>query len=594
MVEADRSIFRLLRDFVPHVSLRRRKQFVLLMLLMLLGAGAELVTIGAVIPFISVMADPESAFQFPLLQELFAALGWKNPEDIVAPMTGLFLLLVALATATRLLLLWASNRYVYALGYDIGVALYNRTLKQPYSFHIARNTSEIIAAVNKVQAVLNGAVKPILEGAIALVLSIAIIGILMYIQAGAVSVAAVTLVLAYLIIGGLTRLRLKSNGKQIAEAQTGRVRCIQEGLGGIRDVILDNSQDQITRTFARVDQRLRRAQASNTFLGGVPRYLIEAMGVFLIISLAWFLAAQAGGLIGALPILGALALGAQRLLPLLQRIYTAWARMTGNQQMFADVLELLELPAPQRGKGGRASPLPFEREIRLDGVGFRYARDHEQVLQDIDLTIEKGSHVGIIGPTGSGKSTLVDVIMGLLDPTQGRILIDGVIIDANNQEAWQQRISHVPQHIFLADATIAENIAIGVPSRQIDMSRVRNAARYACIAEFIEANPKAYEAAVGERGIQLSGGQRQRIGIARALYKNADVLVFDEASSALDAATEAAVMEAVNNLAPEITLFTIAHRLQTLRGCDLIVRLKDGGVDEARSLEDILPNHQQA
>lgn len=588
----DRSIYRLLRDFVPHVSPRRRKQFMLLILLMLIGAGAELVTIGAVIPFITLMAEPEAAFRFPLIQETFKAFGWQKPEAIVAPVTGLFLLVVGVATATRMLLLWASNRLLYAVGYDLGVALYNRTLNQPYSFHIARNTSEIIAAVNKVQGVLNGAVKPLLDGAIALVLSIAIIGALVYIQPGATSIAAAIFVLAYAVIGGWTRLRLKTNGKRIAEAQTGRVRCVQEGLGGIRDVILDNSQDQITESFARIDQRLRRGQASNAFLAQVPRFLIEAIGIFLIVGLAWFLSSQAGGLMGALPVLGALALGAQRLLPLLQKIYAAWARMTGNQQMFADVLELLELPVHRQGKNIPTAPLPLEREIRLENVSFSYASGREQVLKNIDLVIAKGNRVGIIGATGSGKSTLVDIIMGLLEPTEGRLLVDGIAVDGKNRGAWQQRISHVPQHIFLTDATIAENIAIGVPSRQIDMDRVRKAARCACIAEFVEKNPKNYQATVGERGIELSGGQRQRLGIARALYRNADVLILDEATSALDTSTEDAVMENLASAAEEITVIIIAHRVQTLARCDSIIRLGSGRLVDIETYDEVLSSDE--
>lgn len=587
---AERSIWRLLRDFVPHVPARRRKQFFGLLGLMLVGAGAELVTIGAVIPFISLMAEPESAFKFPLLQNFFSALGWKRPEAIVGPMTALFLLVVLLSGAIRLILLWASNRYVFALGYDVGVALYNRVLNQPYSFHITHNTSEIIAAVNKVQAVLNGAVKPLLDGSIALVLSIAIIGALIYIEPGATAIASTTFVTAYLIIGGLVRLRLRANGKRIAAAQTQRVRSIQEGLGGIRDVILDNSQHHITKTFSRVDYGLRKAQASNAILNQVPRYLIETIGIFLMITLAWILANRSGGLVGALPMLGALALGAQRLMPLLQKIYGAWARMTGNQQMFADVVELLELPPPFTAQDGTASVLSFNNTIRLQDVGFRYALGHEDVIRGISITISKGTRLGIVGPTGGGKSTLVDIVMGLLEPTTGQLMVDSVAIDESNRHDWRKHISHVPQHIFLADASIAENIAIGVPAHKIDLERVRHAAQCACIADFVAANPRGFDAPVGERGIQLSGGQRQRIGIARAIYRHADVIVLDEATSALDMETETAVMDAVNRLDSSLTVIMIAHRVQTLRNCELIARLENGKLSAVGSYEEVIDN----
>lgn len=560
---------------------------------MLLGAGAELVTIGAVIPFITLMADPDAAFRFPILQNIFSRLGWQQPHSIVAPMTILFLLIVLCATAIRLLLLWVSTRYVAALGYDIGVALFKRVLNQPYSFHIAHNTSETIAAIGKVQSVLGGAVKPVLDGAISISLGLAIIAALIYIQPTATSIAAVTLISAYFVIGMLVRIRLKTNGKRMAHAQTQRVRCIQEGLGGIRDVILDNSQQQISLTYARVDKRLRTASANNGILKQVPRYLIEAIGVAMVVGLAWFLTNQAGGLMAALPVLGALALGAQRLLPLLQRVYAAWASMTGSQQMLIDVLDLLELPVPESATGKPVVAMSFKQDIALCKVGFRYAGHSDQVLSEVDLRIPKGTRLGIVGPTGSGKSTLVDIIMGLLEPVQGELKVDGVVVDDNNRSQWRQRISHVPQHIFLADATIAENIAIGVPTNRIDLERVYYAAQCACIADFVESRPLGFQAKVGERGIKLSGGQRQRLGIARAIYRHADVIVLDEATSALDIETENAVMAAVDQLGQELTVLIIAHRVATLRQCDVIVRLEKGKVVQIGSYDSVILNDQK-
>jgi len=550
---------------------------------MLIGAVAELVTLGAVIPFLSLMADPEAAFQYPILQDVFNSLGWQRPEAIVIPMAIAFLVVVAAATGIRLLLLWVSTRLVFALGYDIGVSLYKRMLGQPYSYHIAQNSSETIAAVNKVQAVINGAVWPVMDGTIALVLSLAIVGALIAIDPTATLSAAITFVVFYWIVALVIRARMRTNGKRIAAAHTDRVRCVQEGLGSIRDVILDQSQQHYTAVFARADQSLRLAQARNSFLKLVPRYLVEAIGVFLIVGLALVLLQQEGGLLGALPILGALALGAQRLLPLLQKIYAAWASMTSSHQMFADVLRLLQLPDLPLPPRHRIEAQPFEKEIKLKRVEFCYGQDSDHVLKEVDVTITKGARVGIIGPTGSGKSTLVDILMGLLEPTIGRLTVDGTPIEHHNRAAWQKRISHVPQHIYLADASIVENIAIGVPEGKIDRERAVWAARCARIADFIESAHDGYDARVGERGIRLSGGQRQRIGIARALYRHADVLVFDEASSALDSDTEAAVMDAINSLAPELTLIIIAHRVDTLRGCDLILRVESGLVAEERA-----------
>ncbi len=580
-------ILHLLRDFIPHISGRRRKQFFLVLVLMLAGAAAELITLGAVIPFIALMADPSAALDYPLLQRLFTSLGWQSADSIVLPMTLLFLLVVAGATAVRLLLLWVSTRWVFALGYDVGVSMYARVLNQPYSFHITRNTSEIIAAVNKVQAVLNGTVRPIMDGIISTALAVAIITALILIEPVATIAAAVVFISLYLIISGLTRLKLRLNGKHIAAAQTQRIRCVQEGLGSIRDVLLDHSQAQYTTDYARADQRLRRAQASSQLLKRTPSFLMQSLAIVLIVILAYSFSHRDGGLIATLPLLGALALGAQRLIPLLQKIYDAWASLISSHQMFVDVLELLSLPVPQ-ATTRETRRLPFEHELRLEGVSFTYPQTETGVLKNIDLVIPRGSRVGIVGPSGSGKSTLVDLIMTLLVPDQGRLLVDGTPLDEHNRASWQNHVSHVPQHIFLADASIAENIAIGVPQKKIDHDRVVEAARAARIHEFIAARQRGYASPVGERGIQLSGGQRQRLGIARAIYRQASVLVLDEATSALDNDTETSVINCLDDLGDDLTIIMIAHRLTTLSSCNLIIQLDAGRVIQTGSFQQII------
>jgi ATP-binding cassette subfamily B protein len=286
------------------------------------------------------------------------------------------------------------------------------------------------------------------------------------------------------------------------------------------------------------------------------------------------MALQQDGLELALPLLGAFALGAQRLLPLLQQVYQSWATLRGASKTVDHVLALLEQPLPRHAIEQSPPPLPYYRDIELRDVGHRYNPGGPWVLRHISFRIPKGSRVGVKGTTGSGKSTLLDIVMGLLSPTTGQVLVDGAPVTPTNQRAWQAHIAHVPQSIYLADASVAENIAFGTPTAQIDLERVREAASRAQIAKTIEALPNGYDTLVGERGVQLSGGQRQRIGIARALYKRADVLVFDEATSALDTKTEAEVMGAIQTLDRELTIFLIAHRLSTLEGCDVTVDLK--------------------
>jgi ATP-binding cassette subfamily B protein len=290
---------------------------------------------------------------------------------------------------------------------------------------------------------------------------------------------------------------------------------------------------------------------------------------------------------GAIPILGALALAAQRLLPLVQQGYAGYASMIGGQGSLRDLLDLLDQQLPTRSAAA-SPPVVFRARIELRALRFAYSPDGPEIIRGVEIDIPRGARVGFVGTTGSGKSTLLDIIMGFLDPTAGVVMVDGVVMDADLVRSWQSRIAHVPQSIFLTDSTIAENIAFGVPSDAIDMDRVRRAAARAQIAETIEAWPEGYATLVGERGVRLSGGQRQRIGIARALYKQADVLVLDEATSALDAETEEAVMMAIDSLHDELTVLIVAHRLTTLRGCSRIVELVDGRIARTGTYAEIV------
>jgi ATP-binding cassette subfamily B protein len=319
-----------------------------------------------------------------------------------------------------------------------------------------------------------------------------------------------------------------------------------------------------------------------------PRFVIEAIGIVAIAVIAYALSTRPGGVIAAIPIMGALAVGAQRMLPLLQQAYSSWALMMGNRDSLGDALKLLELPEPdEKAAADEVKRIPFDSEIRLENVSFHYQPEGPAVLEQLDLRIPKGARIGFIGETGSGKSTLIDVLIGLLSPSGGRMTVDGRTIDLSNHKAWQKHIAHVPQTIFLSDASIADNIAIGARG-EIDRERVQLAARQARIADTIEAWPDGYKTSVGERGVKLSGGQRQRIGIARALYKQADVIIFDEATSALDSDTERAVMQAIDELGSELTILIVAHRLTTLKGCSQIYELQAGRLKPVGTYADLV------
>jgi ATP-binding cassette subfamily B protein len=571
-----------------HLSQRRQRQFVLLMGLMLVSAFAEIVSLGAVLPFLGILVAPDRVFSHPIVADVALAWGITSADQLVLPLTVAFATAALIAGAIRMLLLWVSTRLAYACGADLSIEVYRRTLYQPYRVHVARNSSEVISGItNKV----GGAVS-VLYQLLALtsstVLMMTIMLALIAIDPMVASVAAVGFGASYALITWMSRQRLHRNSQRIAYEQTQVVKALQEGLGGIRDVLLDGTQPVYCDIYRQADLPLRRAQGNNVFIGQSPRYAMEALGMVLIAALAYVLGRQVGGIATALPVLGALALGAQRLLPALQQSYSAWAGIAGSHASLADTIALLDQPLPAELLQPTLAPLSFQNAIHFDTVRFRYTSDGPWVLDGLNLTIPKGARVGFVGSTGSGKSTTLDLLMGLLMPTEGELLVDGHPISGNRVRAWQRSIAHVPQSIYLADTTLAENIAFGVPPDTIDLDRVQQAARQAQIANFIESSPEGYQAFVGERGIRLSGGQRQRIGIARALYKQASVLVFDEATSALDNATEQSVMDAIEGLSGDLTILLIAHRLSTVRRCDTIVELEHGRVVAKGTYEQLL------
>lgn len=588
-MHTSQTIIRLLNRLWHHISPRRRGQFGLLLILMILASFAEILSIGAVLPFLGVLTVPVRVFEHSAAQPFVQALGLNTPDQLLLPLTIAFGLAIVVAGAMRLLLLWASTRISFATGADLSIGIYRRTLYQPYSVHVGRNSSEVI---NGISVKANGVIYNIILPGLTLISAAVMLSSIL------VALIAVDPIIALAAFGGfgsiyaliirLTRKQLLIDSQRIARESTHVIKSLQEGLGGIRDVLIDGSQSAYCQIYRNADQPLRRAQGNNLFISQSPRYGMEALGMLLIAALAYTLAQQADGIGKAIPVLGALALGAQRMLPVLQQAYAAWTSIQGGQVSLLDTLELLDQPLPDYADQSFPEPMPFRQQIRLNQLSFRYSTQAPLVLSGLNLSITKGSRIGFIGKTGSGKSTLLDIMMGLLQPTEGTIEIDGQQVATGNHRAWQAHIAHVPQAIFLADSTIEENIAFGIPVGKIDHKRVRQAARQAQIDSIIEIWPNQYQTLVGERGIRLSGGQRQRIGIARALYKQADVIIFDEATSALDSETEQAVMQAIEGLSDDLTILIIAHRLTTLKNCTHVVELCDGKIKRVGTYREIV------
>lgn len=593
MTDATRTegaLWTLLPEIYRMLSPRRKRHLHLVLGLMLLGAVAELATLASLVPFLSLLTGVAHPPRSPSFAHLFAATGATSASQQILLAAMLFAAIVLTAGAIRLALSWSTHMFMALLGDELTCEVQRRILMQPYPFHLEHNSSEAVAAIDTVQMLVINVLVQLIYAIVAGFIALAIVAALIYVEPFAATIAAAAFSLLYLVVSAFTRPRLARNSKAIGAAYEQRIRIVQESIGGIRDVVIDGAQRLYLDAFAKVSRRYSIATATTDFYSGAPRFIIEAVGMAVIAMVAMLIAYRAGGFVAALPLLGAVALGAQRLLPLLQQVYHGWASISGHRSLVADVVELLRLPIPsEESDSSSIEPLPLRDEISIDRVSFSYPGRRRPVLHNVTLEIPRGLILGIVGQTGSGKSTLADLIMGLIEPNEGRIAVDGVHFTGDARRRWRREIAHVPQAIFLADTNIAQNIAFGVPAERVDQERVRAAAATAQLHEFVASLPDGYATTVGERGIRLSGGQRQRLGIARAIYKQTPVLVLDEATSALDDVTEAAVMEALGALGDEgRTIVIIAHRLSTLARCGLLVRLEEGRVTAIGSHADVV------
>ena len=572
--------FQLLLNVWREIGQKRKIQLGFLLFTIILTALTETLSVGMIFPFLSVITSPESN----TFSQYLKLLNITDRSESIYFVTVVFIVAILFSGGMRITLLWMQTSISNRIGADFSCNIYRRTLYQNYLAHISRNSSELISGITgKVEVLVHGMIFPVISICSALTILIFIMTTLILMQPllslGLFSLFGVI----YLVISMSTKSILLENGRIIGSKTTEVLKLLQEAFGGIRDMIIGGTQEAYYDLFVEADHGLRRAHSRNSIIGGTPKFLIESFAFIAIAGVAFYYTIGGDGeAVEAIPLLGLMVLGMQRLLPMLQQIYHGVTLVHGSRRSVEAVLAFLEQPLPTGLGGKQQCMLSFTSGIELKGVAFKYPDGSEYALKDIDLRIKKGECIAFIGKTGCGKSTLVDIIMGLLNPTSGRICIDGVDITESNKSSWQAHIAHVPQAIFLSDASIAENIAFGVPKSMINHDRVHLAAQQSQISDVIESWPDRYDTHVGERGVRLSGGQRQRIGIARALYKNADLLVLDEATSALDIETEKEIIKLINSLSKNLTIIMIAHRLSTLNGCDAIYEMKSGKLRELK------------
>jgi ATP-binding cassette subfamily B protein len=555
------------------------------------AAFGEVANLAALLPVLRLLAYPKLSFH---------SLGWLGGglQDLESSQLLLlfgfgFMVVVVISSSLRLLTIYFEHRLTGLIAVDLGAHVFRSVLSRPYPWHLQHNSSAILANVTKdVESVART-----FKNLLALFINLSIIlllGLALLIFApGPMSALASILSLAYIITYRFTSASLSSDGARSNGAYKQAIKAAQEALGGIRDILLDRTQPTFQKQFYKSSRDQYLAMASIDFKAQSPRYVIEGFSLVVLVGFCLVLAFHGENLADMLPLLGTMVVGAYRILQPLQQCFVGFSLLQSNNDSLKQLLPFLSSELGNNGTAYRdqvGSPIAFDSELTLQKVSFAYQRSFPPVLQDLQLTIPVGTRIGLVGSTGSGKTTCCDLILGLLQPSKGRVLIDGIDLHAqpNLLASWQRSIAHVPQHIFLSDASFAENIAFGHPNHEIDHELVRSAASQALISDVIESYPGGYDSQVGERGVRLSGGQRQRIGIARALYKQARVLVLDEATSALDNSTEAQVMETIYGLDRRLTLILIAHRLSTVRSCDQIVLLESGSIKAFGSYESLM------
>ena len=574
------SSFELLVSFWHKVSGRRKVQIKVLILLMLFNGFCEILSISSVVPFLSVLVNSETLWEKPFIKEISSYFGIQDHYGLLLPITMIFVFSIFLSAFIKLLNIWATGRLSASIGSDFSCSAFERTLYQPYSVHISRNSSDLIASVSIQIKTCMAILESVLNMISAFVVLLSILFVLILVDWKVAFIIFTVFGVIYTLIRLFARKRLDINGKKIDQFTKNQVKYLTEGIGAIRDVLLSGNQKNYVKVYREKDIKLWHLGAQNNLISISPRYILEAFGLLIIASVSYGLVQFNNQNAEILPILGAIALGAQRLLPTSQIIYSSWAVLRGEKAALHSVLSLLNQPIPEEIKFKSFSKSKFKKEIEFKDVSFEYSSNTKKVLNKINFKIKKGERIGIIGKTGSGKSTLVDILIGLLYPTSGSVFIDDSKLDftTNFKEIidWRSNIGHVPQSIYLSDSSIAQNIAFGIPIENINLNLVKEAARKAQINSFIEQLPKTYQTYVGERGVRLSGGQRQRIAVARALYREAKLLVFDEATSALDNSTEKAIMNSIAKLSSDLTIILIAHRLSTVRNCDRIFELNEG------------------
>lgn len=565
------NIVDLIRQLWPHLTLKYKRLYIALLGLMFLSSILDLLSIGSVVPLIAALQNENNLSDIQLFLPLLSDI---DRVTFVISLSVIFCLLIIFSNIFRMLNLWVGTSLTYKLGADISSEMFRKVIEQDYEYHTQVNSSKLISTISSKASMLIHSLQMVLTIISTLVLTvILLIGLFIYEPITTIIVFTV-ITTFYLLVTKFAKREVVKNGEIVSKYTEFVMKILQESFSGIRDIIVDSSQLKYAHLYFDKESKLRAAQSRNHFYATLPKYAIESIGVVILVVLAAYITIDKDGFGSGITTIALLGLAAQRLLPLLQNTYHAYINLKGWHASIKDVFELLDLSSPKNLTD--LEPVSFENNLELRNVTFSYGEASNNILRNASLNIKKGSVVGLIGETGSGKSTALDIIMSLLKPKAGSILIDGVEIKSINQASWRSLVAHVPQNINLIDASIISNIVLSSPSELIDLDRYKKVIQVCQLSDFIESLPLKGETIIGERGVRLSGGQRQRIGLARAIYKSSKFLILDEATSSLDMQTEEKLINAIHEYLHDITILMVAHRFASLKHCSVVYELVAG------------------
>jgi len=587
-----------IRKLLDLLSPAERKRAGVLIAMMLVMALLDMLGVASILPFIAVLANPALVETNPILSWVYqfsTHLGVSSTDQFLLFLGFVVFALLVLTLAFKALTTYAQTRFALMREYSIGKRLVEGYLHQPYSWFLNRHSADLGKNIlSEVHGVISGSLVPVMTLLAQIAVSLALLALLLVVDPWLTISVGLVLGVAY---GGILVLMsgwLNTLGQARIQANQERYTVVSEAFGAAKEVKAGGLESTFIDRFAKPAETYAKGQATAQVIAQMPRFALEAIAFGGMLLVILYLMAQSGSFSAALPIVALYAFAGYRLMPALQQIYGSFTQLKyAGPALKALHTDLMSLN-PIEPYGKALEPLPLKKCIELNNIVYQYPNANAPALNGINLSIPAHTTVGLVGSTGSGKTTTVDLILGLLEPQEGTLYIDGQVVNASNRRQWQKSIGYVPQHIYLADDTVSANIAFGLAPEIVNQQAVERAAKIANLHDFVIQNmPQCYSTMVGERGVRLSGGQRQRIGIARALYHNPSVLVLDEATSALDNITEQAVMDAVHNLSQSITIILIAHRLTTVRECDQIFLLEKGTVKANGTFKQLVEKSDQ-